>query len=69
VWAAVRQQLAIQIGLMMVFLDGSRQKRYSAWLEDRVLSNVRKTHPEIWDLSVEFLKSYIARLMEATRET
>jgi hypothetical protein len=68
VWAAVRQQLAIQIGLMMVFLDGSRQKRYFAWLEDRVLSSVRKTHPEIWDVSVEFLKSYIARLMEATRE-
>jgi hypothetical protein len=69
VWAAVRQQLAIQIGLMVVFLDGSHQKRYFAWLDDRLLSRVRKAHPEIWDASLEFLKSYIARLMETARET
>jgi hypothetical protein len=69
VWAAVRQQLAIQIGLLMVFLDGPRQKRYFAWLEDRLLASARKAHPEIWDASLEFLKSYIARLMETTRGT
>jgi hypothetical protein len=69
VWAAVRQQLATQIGLMMVFLDGPRQKRYFAWLENRLLARIRNAHPGIWDASVEFLKSYIARLMETPRGT
>jgi hypothetical protein len=63
-WAAARQQLAVQTGLLMLFIDGTpqRRQRYAAWLDERVAKRIRQVHPEIWDSTVEFLKSYIQKL-------
>jgi hypothetical protein len=70
VWAGVRQQLALQTGLLMVFIDSTQQRRqrYASWLDDRLLNPLRQAHPEIWDAALEFLKSYIARLLEVESE-
>jgi hypothetical protein len=64
-WAAARQQLAVQTGLLMVFIDGTpqRRQRYSAWLDERLGRRIREVHPEIWNSTIEFLKSYIQKLM------
>jgi hypothetical protein len=69
VWAAVRQQLSIQTGLLMLFIGGTpeQRQRYASWLDDRLLKDMRQARPEIWDATLEFLKSYIARLMEVER--
>ncbi len=70
-WATVRQQLALQTGLLMVFIDGTpqRRQRYASWLDDRLLKGIREAQPEMWDAILDFLKSYIERLMEVERET
>ncbi len=59
-WAAAKQQTAI----LMVFTDGkgSRQRNYFEWLETQVLVPLREAHPEIWDATLSFLKSYLVEL-------
>jgi hypothetical protein len=67
VWAAARQQAAGQIGLMMVLIDatGERKSRYFDWLEKTIIWPLRETHPDIWNAALQFLKSYITQLVEA----
>ena len=51
---------------MMVFVGASGQRRncYFAWLEEKLVTPLQLTHPEIWDAALDFLRSYIPRLME-----
>jgi hypothetical protein len=65
-WAAARQQAAVQAALLMVFVDVSaeRRKRYFAWLDERLVTPLQMDHPEIWDATHDFLKSYIPRFIE-----
>jgi hypothetical protein len=65
-WAAARQQAAVQVALMMLFVgaSGERRKRYFAWLDEKLVTPLRKDHPEIWDAAVEFLTSYIPHFLE-----
>jgi hypothetical protein len=65
VWAIARQQLASQIGFMLIFIDASdeRRNRYFAWLQDTVIRPLEDGHPEIWKATIEFLKSYVVRLI------
>jgi hypothetical protein len=69
-WAAARQQTAFQIGLLMVFVggDAARREKYFAWLDNRLLTPLRRNHPEIWDAALEFVKSYVPQLMELEYE-
>jgi hypothetical protein len=71
VWAATKQQLVTQIGLLMFFINGTlqRRQRYFSWLEARVLSIVRKERPEVWDTVIEFFKAYLIHLLEGDDET
>lgn len=69
-WAAARQQAAVQVGLMMVFVgaSGNRRKRYFAWLEEKLVTPLKTAHPEIWDAALDFLRSYIPNLFEIEDE-
>lgn len=64
-WAAAKQQAAVQISILMVFTEAKkgRQRRYFEWLDTK-LASVREKRPEIWDTVLESLKSYIGRLWE-----
>jgi hypothetical protein len=70
VWAAARQQLAIQVGLMLTLIGASdeRRDRYFAWLQDAVIRPLEEGHPDIWKAALEFLKSYVIRLAESWDE-
>jgi hypothetical protein len=65
-WTTARQQAAYQTGLLMIFVcsEKSRRERYFEWLEQRVLAPLQTNQPELWDSALEFVKSYIPRLME-----
>ncbi len=65
-WSMACQQAAYQIGLLMIFVcsDKLRREKYFAWLEQRLLVPLRTNEPELWDAVLEFVKSYIPRLME-----
>jgi hypothetical protein len=67
VWAAARQQLAIQVGLMLTLIEASdeRRNRYFAWLQDAVIRPLEDGHPEIWKATLEFLKSYVVKLIDS----
>ena len=66
IWTAARQQLSAQTGLLMMFIGGTpqRRQRYASWLDDKLLKALRQKHPEIWDATLEFMKSYIVRVLE-----
>ena len=66
VWAAARQQLAAQVGLMLILIEASdeRRNRYFAWLQHTVIPPLEDGHPEIWKATLEFLKSYVIQLTE-----
>jgi hypothetical protein len=66
VWAAARQQFAIQVALMLTLIEASDERRngYFAWLQDTVIQPLEDGHPEIWNATLEFLKSYVIRLTE-----
>lgn len=66
VWAAARQQLAIQVALMLTLIEASdeRRNRYFAWLQDTVIRALEDGHPEIWKATLEFLKSYLVKLID-----
>jgi hypothetical protein len=66
VWAVARQQLAVQITLMLILIEASdeRRNRYFTWLQDTVIPPLEDGHPEIWNAMLEFLKSYVIRLIE-----
>ena len=66
VWTAARQQLAIQVALMLTLIGASdeRRDRYVAWLQDTVIRPLEDGHPEIWNATLDFLKSYVIRLTE-----
>ncbi|RWK43755.1 hypothetical protein [Mesorhizobium sp.] len=63
-WAVARQQAAMQAAMLMVFTGGKkgRQREYFSWVEQRVVNSIAKDRPEIWDATIEFLKSYIGQL-------
>ena len=67
VWAAARQQLAIQVALMLTLIEASdeRRNRYLAWLQDTVIRALEDGHPEIWKATLEFLKSYLVKLIDS----
>ncbi len=69
-WAAAKQQMAFQLGLLLVFAAGTaeRRRRYFAWLDDKLATPLQKDHPEIWEAALEFLRSYILKLAEGTSE-
>ncbi|MER9185920.1 HTH domain-containing protein [Mesorhizobium australicum] len=64
--AASQQQVAVQTALLMVFTEGSRerQRRYFSWLDARIVTPLRTMQPEMWDATLDFLKSYLVRLWE-----
>lgn len=66
VWAAAIEQTATQVGLLMLFAEGSsdHRKQYYEWLGGQVDALLPPTQPEIWDAMIKFLKVYIERLME-----
>ncbi|MER8715845.1 hypothetical protein [Mesorhizobium sp. M1295] len=63
-WAAARQQASMQAAMFMVFTEGKkgRQREYFAWVEEQVVVPLQKNRPEIWDATIQFLKSYIGQL-------
>ncbi|MBZ9868516.1 hypothetical protein LB515_24355 [Mesorhizobium sp. CA15] len=69
-WAASRQQLAVQSGLMMIFVSGTRQRRrrYFEWLDKALIEPLRHNHPEIWDEVLDFLKAHLVRLAEVDED-
>ncbi len=50
--------------MIFVCSDKSRREKYFAWLEQRVLEPLRTNQLELWEAVLEFVKSYIPRLME-----
>jgi hypothetical protein len=70
VWAAAREQVAVQTGLMMFFIDSSheRRNRYFAWLQDAVIEPLQERDPDVWDATLEFLKLYVTRVIEGNNE-
>lgn len=65
-WAAARQQAAAQVAQMMLFVGPSdqRRKRYFSWMDEKLVTPLQTAHPEIWDATLDFLKTYIPHLME-----
>lgn len=70
VWAAARQQLAVQMGLLLVFVGASMEcrQRYFSWLQEAVIEPLQEKNPEIWDATMEFFKNYTVRLTEVDDE-
>jgi len=70
VWAAARQQLAVQIGLLLVLVGASMEcrQRYFSWLQEAVLEPLQEKNPRIWDETMEFFKNYTVRLTEVEDE-
>jgi len=70
VWAAACQQLAVQVGLLLVFVGGSMEcrQRYFTWLQETVIEPLQDKNPEIWDATMEFFKNYTIRLTEVEDE-
>ena len=66
VWAAACHQLAVQVGLLLVFVGGSMEcrQRYFTWLQETVIEPLQDKNPEIWDATMEFFKNYTIRLDE-----
>ncbi|RWB74595.1 MAG: hypothetical protein EOQ50_14880 [Mesorhizobium sp.] len=63
-WSTARQQAGMQTAMFLVFTEGRKGRRgeYFSWAEERLVDPIQKYRPEIWDATIEFLKSYIARL-------
>lgn len=63
-WSTARQQAGMQAAMFLVFTEGKqvRQREYFSWVEERVVGPLQKDRPEIWDATIEFLKSYIWQL-------
>lgn len=63
-WSAARQQAGMQLAMFLVFTDGTkgRRREYFSWVEKRMVGPIQKDRPEIWDATIEFLKSYIGQL-------
>src|SRR5689334_18472369 len=70
VWATACQQLAVQVGLLLVFVGGSMEcrQRYFTWLQETVIEPLQDKNPEIWDAAMEFFKNYTIRLTEVEDE-
>lgn len=70
VWAAARQQLAVQVGLLLAFVGASMEcrQRYFTWLQEGVIEPLQDKSPEIWDATMEFFKRYTVRLTEVEDE-
>lgn len=70
VWGAARQQLAAQVGLLLMFVGASIEcrQRYFSWLQEAVIEPLQDKHPEIWDATKDLFKAYTARLTEVEDE-
>jgi hypothetical protein len=63
-WSATRQQAAMQVAILMVFpeVKKARGRKYCDWLESKVIEPFRKKHPDLWEATLAFLKSYLVAL-------
>ncbi|MER8663611.1 hypothetical protein NKH34_21010 [Mesorhizobium sp. M1148] len=66
VWAASRQQAAIQVAIFMVFTEGNkdRKRQYFKWVDENIVGPNSRKNKEIWDISLEFLKTYVKQLWD-----
>jgi hypothetical protein len=70
VWAAARQQSAVQVGMALVFVNGSRERssHYFAWLQHAVIDPLQEKHPELWEMALGFFERYAVQLLEVEDE-
>jgi hypothetical protein len=69
-WAAARQQAAVLVGMAMVFVSDSRERRdcYFAWLQRALIKPMQAKHPELWETALDFFKRYAVQLFEVENE-
>ena len=69
-WATCVQQVAVQAGLLMVFTSTERErsKRYFSWLDGKLMKPLRTRQPELWSATLDFVRSYMPKLIEAEDE-
>ena len=51
--------------LTLIEASDERRNRYFDWLQDTVIRALEDGHPEIWKATLEFLKSYLVKLIDS----
>jgi hypothetical protein len=57
--SAVRRALIGGLALPVEITDQSKVKAYQAWLEDALMADLRRLHPDMYQQVVNYLRDFI----------